>query len=138
MLRVPKRLPGVAIAWLALVAALLWLRDGKYSRFKHRNAEYHAAFAAACDSMLTQFSLATNKFFEFSAADPLVSRIVRDLHPAKIKVSTNWVWILVDGSHSGDGLVVVWEPQNERQTNMWNLVIGTGEGKTEAVYVAKH
>src|SRR5678815_4154771 len=98
-MRVPKRLLGVAITGVASVVALIWLLDGKYSRFNHKSAEYHAAFAAGCDSMFEHYPLGTNKFIELSAADAFVPQVVRDLHPARIKVSTNWVWILVDGSH---------------------------------------
>jgi len=134
----PKPTLKFALAVVAIAVAIGWLlRPGKYLRFKHQSGEYYATFAAACDSMLAHYSLGTNGFLEISGAGEFLPRMVRDLHPWRIKVSTNWVWILVNGSHSRDGLVSVWEPQYDR-TNMWNLGVGTGEGETAVVYVRKH
>lgn len=134
--------PSTRILWLAIlvvptVALLSWLlRSGQYWNFRHRSGAYYAGVAIACDAMLDMFPLGTNAFREISPADPAVFGIIHDLHPSKIKISTNVVWILVDGSHSRDGLVITWEPQFG-QTNLWNLVAGTGEGETEVVYVVK-
>src|SRR6516225_7103094 len=72
----------------------------KFVRFDHRSSKFHAQFASACDSMLSRFPLNTNKLVEISTADPSLPQIVRDLRPETIKLSTNWVWILVDDSHT--------------------------------------
>ncbi|EEF59022.1 hypothetical protein [Pedosphaera parvula] len=115
---------------------LNWLFDSKYSRFKSQNPKYHADFAAACDSILANHPLGTNKYMELSVTDTSLAEIIRNLHPERIKVSTNWVWIWVDSSHT-DGLSITWEPRDESQTNIWNLIIGYGEGKNKVVYVSK-
>ena len=114
---------------------LIWLGDSKFRRFKRQSLQYHKDFAAACDSILSHYPLGTNGSLEIPAAGGTLPEIILALHPSRIKVSTNWVWILVDGSHT-DGLAVVWEPQDETHTNRWNLVATTGEGPSEVIYVA--
>jgi hypothetical protein len=116
---------------------LNWLLDSKYRRFKNQNPKYHADVAAACDSMLANHPLGTNQYMELSVTDASLPEIIRNLHPEKIKLSTNWVWIWVDSSRS-DGLAITWEPRDEAHTNIWNLIISYGEGSSKAVYVSKH
>jgi hypothetical protein len=129
--------PKVMVAFVLMLACLgfvlLRLNERKYLRFKHQSAKGHADFALACDFLLTHHPLGTNKFIELSGTDPGLPVLVRNLHPEKIKLAANRLWILVDGSHD-DGLVIVWEPKAEGQTNIWHLIVGTGEGGTESVY----
>jgi len=133
----PKVITALVASVLAVFLLLVYCQlTRKFVRFEHRNTNYHANFAGACESILGHHPLGTNRFIEISPADASLPRIVRELHPERIKVSTNWVWILVDGSHL-DGLNVTWEPQDDAQTNTWNLVIGNGEGPSKVVYVAK-
>src|ERR1043166_974802 len=132
------RVRKVMFAVLALGCCLLlavWLLDSKFRRFKRQSSQYHSDFAEACDSILLRHPLATNRFVEVSLSEGSLPEIVRSLRPSRIKVSTNWVWILVDGSHT-DGLAVVWEPQDDVHTNVWNLIATTGEGPAEVVHVA--
>jgi hypothetical protein len=129
---------GVLAVFLLLVYCQL---TRKYVRFEHQSSKYHAEFATACDSILAQHPLGTNGFLEISTTDTSLPRIVGDLHPERIKVSTNCVWVLVDGTHT-DGLVVLWEtqwgPEGVKLTNVWNLEIGNGEDGLKAVYVLNH
>src|SRR2546430_1607636 len=118
-MRMPKRIFTLTLLGATVVVAFGWLlRPGKFLRFKHRGDQYYAALALSCDTMLALYPLGTNRFLEIPNSDLLVPGMVRDLHPWRTKVSTDWVWILVNGSHSRDGLVLVWEPQYG-QTNIW-------------------
>src|SRR5260221_280582 len=128
---VPRAIPASALIVVVFAVLLFWLLDTKFRRFKHQSAKYHAEVAAACDFML----IGTNKAIELSVADASLPEMVRRLRPCKIKLAANWVWIWVDDSHT-DGLNVTWEPQDETHTNIWNLIIGNGEGPSEVVYVA--
>jgi hypothetical protein len=138
-MRVSRATAVFASSLLALLLILVYLQiSRKYVRFEHRSAKYHADFAAACDSILASHPLGTNGFVEVSATDGSLPPIVRELGPVRIQVSTNWVWVLVDDSHT-DGLVVVWEtqsgPEGTKQTNIWNLEIGNGEDGAKPIYV---
>jgi hypothetical protein len=112
--------------------------NADYLHFKYRNAKYHASFAEACDLLLTQHPLGTNKVITLSVADPSLPAIISALHPQKIGLAPNKVWIGVHDGHIG-GLAIIWEPQwepqNQTQTNTWNLFITSGEGPEEVVYV---
>jgi hypothetical protein len=119
----------VAISFVAYVR-----HTSVYLGFKHKSAKYHADFAEACDSILAQHPLGTNKDMKLSVTNPSLPKIITDLHPVKIGVSSNKVWILVNESHI-DGLAVIWEPQNENQTNTWALSINGGDGPEDIVYV---
>lgn len=122
----------------AIFGGVIYLRHTSvYIGFKHKSNEYHAEFAEACDSVLAQHPPGTNEAIELSVSDPSLPRIITDLHPLKVVVFPNQVWILVSESHV-DGLAVFWEPQwqpqNQTQTNTWNLGISSGEGPPEFVY----
>lgn len=135
-MRVTKIITALALTVFLLLLYCQLTR--KYVRFENKSAKYHADFAAACDSILAHYPLGTNKFLDISTTDAGLPGIVRDLHPERIKVATNWVWVLVDGSHT-DGLVVVWEtkwgPDGTKLPNVWNLEIGNGEDGSKALYV---
>ena len=136
-MRPPKIITALIVSLLAVFALLLYLQvTRKFIRFEHRSTTYYEDFAAACGLILAHYPIGTNRFVDISPADASLPVIVRDLHPERIRVATNWVWILVDGSHL-DGLNVTWGPQDEAQTNTWNLVIGNGEGPSKVVYAAK-
>jgi hypothetical protein len=104
-MRVPKAikvlLAGVLVLFLLLVCTQL---TSKYVRFEHQSPKYRADFAAACDSILAHYPLGTNGYLEIPTNDTFLPKIVSELHPEKIKISTNQVWVLVDGSHT-DGLL---------------------------------
>ena len=118
---------GVLIAGLVFVVPSL---TPQYFSFRHRNGRYYADFTAACDSLLAEHPVGTNRFIELAVTDASIPKIVRDLRPVKIKLATNWVWILYGG---GVEFSVTWE-QDETQTNAWVLST-TCESHTRTVYV---
>jgi hypothetical protein len=128
----------VVLFVLALFIVPYLYFNADYLRFKHKNAEYHASFGEACDLILAQHPLGTNRVIELSGTDPSLPTIISDLHPQKIGLAPNKVWIGVHDGHIG-GLAIIWEPQwepqNQTQTNTWNLCITSGEGPEEIVYV---
>ncbi len=124
---------------LSIVSFVTYVRaTSVYLGFKQKDAKYHAEFAEACDSILAQHPLGTNKVIELSVSDPSLPRIITDLHPVRMGVSPNKVWILVNESHV-DGLAVIWEPewepQNPNQTNTWTLSINGGDDPGDTVFV---
>jgi hypothetical protein len=129
-----------ALAFLVIVVCgVAYLRfTSVYLGFKHKSTKYHAEFAEACDAVLAQHPLGTNKDMELSVSDPSLPNIITDLHPVLIRVYPNKVAILVNESHI-DGLAVIWEPlwepQNESQTNTWTLSINGGDDPGDTVYV---
>src|SRR5436190_23395149 len=135
-MRARNAIPVFAVIVVALAISLFVLLGTKFRRFKHQSTSYHAKVAAACDFMLAHYRIGTNYYgAEISPTDAALPQIVRSLHPIKIKLAPNWAWIWVDGSHT-DGLNITWQPVDEVHTNIWNLVIGNGEGPSEIVYAA--
>ena len=109
---------------------LIW--PDSYSRFRHRSEPYYAEFSQACDSLLAQHPLGTNRFIEVSVTDATLPKMIRDLSPSKIKISANRVWILSQGDQFG----IAWEPQGEVQTNVWALRTDI-ESDVRTIYTAK-
>jgi len=123
----------VALFVVAVLTVPYYVLNAKYLGFKHKSISYHADFAKACDSMLAHYSLGTNIMgADISVTDASLPKIVSDVHPVRISISTNHVWILVRGGHVG-GLAIIWEPRDETQTN-WALSITDGEGQNDVVY----
>jgi hypothetical protein len=136
-MRLPKVIAGFTATVLAVLLLLLYCQvTRKYVRFKHQSTKYHSAVAVACDFMLAHYLVGGTNGVEVPATDTALPQVIRNLHPLKIKLERNWVWILVGDSHL-DGLNITWEPQDESHTNIWNLSIGNGEGPSEVVYVAR-
>jgi len=112
--------------------------NADYRHFKYKNAKYHASFGEACDFILAQHPLGTNKSIVLAGTDPSLPRIISDWHPIRVGLTPNYVCVEVHNGHIG-GLSIIWkpqwEPQNQTQTNTWNLCINSGEGPEEIVYV---
>src|SRR4051812_7303795 len=85
----------------------------QYFSFRHRSEKYYAEFTTACESLLTQYPVGTNSFIELNGTDVSIPKIIRDLHPVRIKVAQDRVWILHPG---GTEFGVTWERQGESQT----------------------
>ena len=122
-----------ALAILTILAAvgffLFW--PDSHSRFRHRSNAYYAEFARGCDSLLAQHPWGTNDFIELSGTNTQLPKIIQDLQPSKIKVSSNQVWILSQGGKFG----ISWEPETETKTNVW-LLITSVESHARIVYSA--
>jgi hypothetical protein len=136
------RVPPIAkfpLLFVALLAAFILvlpiLGHPQHFAFRHRSPGYYAEFARACDSLLAQHPIGTNEIVEIPVNDQSIPSIIRQVHPFRIKLATNWVWILAWGEGHADGVGITWEPQNEGQTSVWALLT-TAEGHTRTVYVA--
>ncbi len=136
-MRVPRiikfLLLGILFAGFVLLLPIL--AHPQHFAFRHKSAGYYVEFTKACDSLLAQQPLGTNKFIELPVTNASVPKIIREVHPFKIKLATNWVWILAWGEGHGKGVGITWGPENEAQTNVWVLRT-TVESHTRTVYVA--
>jgi hypothetical protein len=130
-MRFPRAIMGLALLAVSVIGLFLFWPDSHF-RFRHQSERYYAEFTAACDTLLAQHPLGTNHFFELSMTDAQLPKIIQDLQPSKIKVSSNQVWILSKGGEFG----ISWEPQSETQTNVWRLLTSI-ESHTRIVYSAK-
>lgn len=125
----------LVVLFVGFVLLLPLLAHPQHFAFRHKSAGYYGQFAKACDSLLTQHPVGTNKVLELPVTDASVPNIIRDVHPVRIKLGTNWVWILAWGESHGNGVGITWAPENEAQTNVW-ILRTTVESHTRAVYVA--
>jgi len=106
---------------VCFVIGVYWLLTNRshYIRLQHKSHEYYVELAAACDSILASHPLGTNEVIWIPVTDPSLPAVVRDLHPLKLQVNPNRVWMLLDyDSHAGIGLE--WQPKWE-DPNVWKL-----------------
>jgi hypothetical protein len=102
-----------------LVFGTLRLLKSNYLRFmEDKGQTYYSEFARACDSVLAQHPLGTNEFIRISGADSSLPKIIRDLEPSRVTISSNRVHLVVGVGRDGFG--VSWE-QDEAQTNVWAI-----------------
>ena len=106
------------------------------SGFKHKSPAYYAAFAKSCDSLLAQHLVGTNEFVEVPVTDASLPKIVRDVHPFKIRVSRGCVSILAGGTSHVLGYGINWQRQDEAKTNVWALSTSQ-ESQTHLLYVVE-
>jgi hypothetical protein len=109
----------VAVFIIGLVWFVPTLVNPQYFGLRHKSAKYYADFTAACDSILTEHPLGTNEAVKIALTDPPLPKIITDLHPIRIQVRPQCVWLLL-GSDSHAGFGLAWEPQYG-QTNIWVL-----------------
>ncbi len=122
------------IGIIGYVGLLPMLVNPQYFGLKHKGAKYYADLTGACDSILTEHPLGTNEVIKIAVTDPSLPKIITNLHPIKIRVSPQRVWLLL-GSDSHAGFGLAWEPQYG-QTNMWVLHT-IAEGLDTVIYVSK-
>jgi hypothetical protein len=106
---------------VGFVIGVYWLLTNRshYIRLQHKSHEYYVELAAACDSILASHPLGTNEVIWIPVTDPSLPTVVRDLHPLKLQVWPERVWMLLDyDSHNGIGLE--WQPKWD-DTNVWKL-----------------
>ncbi|HVU27408.1 MAG TPA: hypothetical protein VHG71_06690 [Verrucomicrobiae bacterium] len=124
---------------LALIAPTLL--QPRWVRFTHKSQKYYSQLAQGCDLVLKQYPLGTNampvlgdgtnvvdSFRKISGHDPSLPKIIRDLGPSELFISSNHVGIMVGVRDFG----INWQAQ-EGNTNCWTMTINT-EGPESAVY----
>ena len=108
---------GVFVA-VALALAVLASFRSPYLRFIHRSQDYYGKLARGCDALLLRHPLGTNVFVHLAADDSSVPRIIRELHPSAITVSSNRVHVIVGEREFG----MSWEAQ-DGDTHSWALQV---------------
>lgn len=68
--------------------------------------------------------------------DASLPKIVRDVHPFKIRVSRGCVSILAGGTSHVLGYGINWQRQDEAKTNVWALSTSQ-ESQTHLLYVVE-
>jgi hypothetical protein len=132
------RITLVIASVMVFVVGFFWLLsimfESHYIQLQHKSPEYYAQLAAACDSILVKHPLGTNKVIWIPVTDPSLPMVIRDLHPLKLQVNPQRVWMLLDSdSHVGIGLE--WQPKWD-DTNVWKLDI-VGESLETVIYSTK-
>jgi hypothetical protein len=119
---------GPACLSLLVPPVLESLRPG-YVKFVERDEVYYVRFSRACQAILSQRSATGGAI---TATDKVVPRIIRDLHPADIRIRPDG---LVVRFHRGDRLAwgVSWL-QDETATNIWRLQAGGVEAPDKVLY----
>lgn len=123
---------------LACIIGFLWflpnMLNPQYFGLRHKSAKYYADYTAACDSVLAAHPLGTNESIKIPVTDPALPKIMTDVHPIRIEVSSQRVWmLLVSDSRAGFGLT--WNPQWDN-TNIWVLHT-TAESHDTVIYESK-
>ena len=142
MVRIILRTLAVAGVLGVLAVFALFSFKSPYLRFLDRDQNYYAEVAHACDLILQQHPLGTNAtiipisgtsetfaFVHVPGSDPSLPKVIRDLHPSKITISSNRVHVIAGVRDFG----ISWEPQ-EGGTNSWALNVYP-EGPQSVVYV---
>jgi hypothetical protein len=123
---------------LVCIIGFLWflpnLLNPQYFGLRHKSAKYYADYTAACDSVLAAHPLGTNESIKIPVTDPSLPKIMTDLHPIRIEVSSQRVWMLL-GSDSHAGFGLTWDPQWDN-TNIWVLHT-TAESLDTVIYASK-
>lgn len=118
----------VVAAVVVLVLVIFAPLRSPYLRLIHKDRAYYERLARGCDTLLVQHPLGTNSTLDVAASDPSLPKVISDLHPTQIMVSTNGVWFMKDRDFG-----VGWRPQDQ-DTNQWALTV-FGEGPFKVVYV---
>jgi len=136
------------IVIFVLVGFVLWefpflLPPFQYLRFMHRDANYYAEVAHACDFILQHRPVTSNDVVRLPGTrtlpfrlkipgnDPALPKIIRRLNPDFLLVGTNHVSLFIPPEKMG-GFGVIWT-QDELQTNRW-ILQADGDGMLKAVY----
>ena len=96
---------GVIVAVVSILGCL-WLMatvfQSHYIALQHKSPRYYTELAAACDSILAKHPTGTNDVIWVSVADSSLPNVVKDLHPLKLQVNPQRVWMLLDSDMSID------------------------------------
>jgi hypothetical protein len=109
----------VFVAFIGIFCSLPNLLNRRYFGLRHKNAKWYANFTEACDSVLAEHPLGTNEAIWIPVTDASVPKIIKDLHPIKLQVNPQRVWMLL-GSDSHAGFGLEWHPK-WNDPNVWVL-----------------
>src|SRR5690242_19688882 len=109
---------GAIAVGLLILSPLL---ESHYIQLQHKSPKFYARLAAACDSILAKYPVSTNKVIQVPVTDPSLPDAVKDMHPLKLRVKSQSVWMLLD-SNSRAGIGLWWSP-TPGETNVWQLGI---------------
>lgn len=123
----------VGVFIVGFVCFLPRLLNPQYFGLRNKSPKYYADFTAACDSIIAAHPLGTNGFIKIPVADPSLPKIVTDLHPIRMNVTSRRVWLLL-GSDGHAGFGLAWEPQYGH-TNVW-ILHTIAEGLDTVIYTA--
>lgn len=132
----PKRVVITLVTLLVIVPAILAIivpdfLESHWIALQHKSTKFYTGLAAACDSVLSQHPMGTNEAIWISVADPSLPMPIRNMHPLKIQVNSNRVWMLLD-SDSHAGIALAWEPSWTNK-NVWVLDI-SGDAPERVIY----
>ena len=134
-MRIPRHILGIILALVVAVGGFCLLvlsvleRLRPDYRFTHKDQRYYSEFARACDLVLEQHPLGTNEVIRIPDGEQSLPKIVRDLQPRYVTVSSNRVHLI---GGDGRGFGISWE-QDEAQTNVW-VIKTSGEGLSKTAY----
>jgi hypothetical protein len=124
----------VAAFILGFLSLLSWLLTPEYIALQHKSAKYYAELAVACDFTLAKHPSGTNEAIWIPVTDPSLPKIIRNLHPIKLQVNAQRVWMLL-GSDTRAGIGLAWQRKRD-DTNVWVLEIVAESLETD-LYSAK-
>jgi hypothetical protein len=135
-MRILRVLLIVVVVMASAIGALLFhpMFQSHYIQLQHKSPEYYAELAAACDSILAEHPSGTNDTILIPVSDPSLPQVVRGLHPLRLQVSGQNVWMLLN-SDSRVGIGLEWHPKVE-DTNVWVMDIAA-ESLETVIYSVK-
>lgn len=142
-MRVTKIIVCLAVfAILILFASALF--SSRYLRFMRKDSAYYSQVAHACDEIMQQHpvlgfnnsvtvtsNIVLVDTLRLSGRDPSLPQIIRALHPDRIVISANRVFIDIPPER-GRGFGLIWE-HGDLATNNWVLQTA-GDGLVKTVY----
>jgi hypothetical protein len=141
-MRSVKIILGLAV-FAILIFYTVGLFSSRYLRFMHEDTAYYSQVAHACDAIMQQHplnfggstALSSNMMLldtlKLSGRDPSLPEIIRALHPDRISVSANQVFINIPPERGG-GFGLIWK-HGDLETNNWVLQTGA-DGLIKTVY----
>jgi len=125
--------PRVILILVLVLGGAVWALFGHrspYLRFTQKGSSYYREFAGACDSLLGQHPVGTNDWvyrsgrrssensIRISPQDPSLPKVIRDVRPDDVILSSKRVWIGIGVGRGAFGIEWI---QDTSGTNGWSL-----------------